>query len=63
MSLDQIKEVIIKIHSPQTAIISINLYEYSTSISKIDIYKNSWGNFVGFCKQLSLNYKGSIIEK
>lgn len=58
--LDQIKDVILKIHSAKTAIISINLYEHSTSISKLDIYKNSWGNFVEFCKQLSLNYKGTV---
>lgn len=58
--LDQIKEVVIKIHSQKTVIISINLYEFSTSIAKLDIYKRSWSNFNEFCKQLSLNYKGTV---
>ena len=58
--MSQIKEVLIKIHSQKTAIISINLYEYSTSIAKLDIYKNSWSDFTQFCKQISLTYKGTL---
>ena len=58
--INQIKEVLIKLHSQKTAIISINLYENSTSIAKLEIYKNSWDHFDQFCKQLTLIYPDTV---